>query len=116
MNHSDTTAISVVRSLADAGSDNTAPTRSCTDSEVRVGRAGCDCSKGQLNMSNIRQLAAAVALLCLGVACVSMAALSYSGRTAELLQGRRMVMGIPISQGCRHPCCERELRLGDDCS
>jgi len=61
------------------------------------------------DMSDNRQLAAAMALLRLGVACVSMAALSYGGRTAELLQGRMMVIDTPDSQG--RPCCERELRL-----
>lgn len=52
-----------------------------------------------------KQLAAAVALLCLGVACVSMAALSYSNR-ASLLQEPMMVIDIPVSQG---------LLMGEEC-
>ena len=68
-----------------------------------------------------KQLAAAVALLCLGVACVSMAALSYSDRTS-LLQAPMMVIDIPVSQGllmgeeCQKACDDNFMKCTHDVS
>jgi len=56
-------------------------------------------------MQSRKQLVAAVALACLGVACVSMAALSYTGRIS-LLQSPIMVIDIPMSQN---------LLMGEEC-